>query len=261
MPRLALLTSAALLGAGLAAPVLAQDQLTAVVLRGRSAAAGTPGDGAGQVLTPGMRVVSPAGAWIEIAFSDGSSIVLEPGADFTLTGYARDDATGRPTIRGRSQRGRLRISASDGVDVALATPGATLRVSRATAVVQAAAEGGRATLVAGRLVVVRHADGREEVIRRPGFALAFGNGGPQRESADDLATAVEPFAPVSNAAPRGPVLAALPLPGASDGVGGRPAGGTGGGTRGAGSGTGGGASGGIGGGASGGIGGGASGGT
>jgi hypothetical protein len=183
---------AALLALAPRLPAAAQETLAAVVIRGPSN--GTP---AGATpLIPGQRVQSPAGTWTEIAFADGTSVVLEPGAAFTLLGVARDPATGRLVVRARSDRGRVRVSTSDGVEMLLVTPGAELRIVQAAAVVQAGPGEGSATLVSGRSLVVRRADGSEEVVRRPGFAVAFDAGGPQRRTRGQLAAAVDPFAPV-----------------------------------------------------------------
>jgi len=63
-----------------------------------------------------------------IAFSDGSSIVLDPGADFTLQGIEKNSDNGHLVIRGAFGRGRLRIETSDSVEVLLNTPGAQVRV-------------------------------------------------------------------------------------------------------------------------------------
>ena len=83
----------------------AQDSLSAVILRGASARPGSAPSGAASPLVPGVRVESPERMWTELAFSDGSSIVLEPGADFTLQGFGKDPRTGHLVIRGSSGRG------------------------------------------------------------------------------------------------------------------------------------------------------------
>ncbi|MGG5811343.1 hypothetical protein [Falsiroseomonas sp. CW058] len=154
------------------------------------------------MLAPGLRVESPAGSWTEIAFSDGSSVVLEPGADFTLRGIERDPGTGRLVVRAVSGRGQLRVSASGGLDIVIVTPGAEVRVGSASAVVNAGPPG-FASLTAGRSVTVRRADGREDVIRRPGFSVAFDDGGPRRQSREQIAESVAPFAPVTATRGRG----------------------------------------------------------
>src|SRR5215472_16014678 len=102
----------------------AQPPLTAVILHGASTRPGSAQPGTPTVLTPGVRIESPRTSWTEIAFSDGSSIVLDPGADFTLQGIEKDPDTGHLVIRAASGRGRLRIETSDKVDVLLSTPGA-----------------------------------------------------------------------------------------------------------------------------------------
>src|ERR1051326_6237488 len=77
--------------------------LTAVVLYGSSSRLSAPVTSV--PLVPGLRVQSAARSWSELAFSDGTSLVLEPGADFTLRGIERDRG-GRLIIRGASDRGR-----------------------------------------------------------------------------------------------------------------------------------------------------------
>ncbi|WP_431267335.1 hypothetical protein [Dankookia sp. P2] len=182
-----------MLVAAMAGPALAQERLTAVILRGASSRAGSAG-AAPAVLQPGMRVESPAGSWTELAFSDGSSIVLESGADFTLQGIGREPAGGRLMVRGCAGRGRLRISTSDRVGVAVCTAGAMVRVIGGSAVL-AAGRGGSVTLLdGGRVVVARN--GQEDVIRRPGFSLLFDDG-IQRRSRVELAALIDPFAPVA----------------------------------------------------------------
>jgi hypothetical protein len=188
-----------LLGGGAAAALVAstasaQDGLTAVILRGRTTSS-QPAAGP-TVLTPGLRVESPAGAWTEIAFSDGSSVVLESGAEFTLRGVEREAGSGRILVRSASGRGRLRISVADGVELLIGTPKAEVRVSGAAAVVDAGPQGA-ATLTSGRSVTVVRTDGDREVIRRPGFTAAFHSGGPKRQGREQMAEAILPFAPVS----------------------------------------------------------------
>ena len=82
----------------------AQDSLSAVILRGVSARPGSAPSGTASPLVPGVRVESPARMWTELAFSDGSSIVLEPTADFTLQGFEKDRRTGHLVVRGSSGR-------------------------------------------------------------------------------------------------------------------------------------------------------------
>ena len=193
------LASLLLLGTALASPALSQGSLSAVILRGAAASRGAAAPGSPAVLQPGVRVESPAGSWTELAFSDGTSIVLEAGADFTLQGLSNE--AGRLVVQGAAGRGRLRISTSDGVDVLLRTPGGTVRVSAASAIVVAGREGS-ATLISGSVVsgrrgrVVVASEGREETLRRPGFAAAFGMG-IQRRGRTELAALVDPFAPVA----------------------------------------------------------------
>ena len=50
-------------------------------------------------------------------------------------------------------------------------------------------------MLSGNRVVVQR-NGREEVLRRPGFAVAFNNGGIVRESRTQLAQSLDSFAPV-----------------------------------------------------------------
>src|SRR5215472_16789523 len=102
----------------------AHPPLTAVILHGASTRPGSAQPGMSTILTPGVRIESPRTSWTEIAFSDGSSVVLDPGADFTMQGIEKDPGTGHLVIRAASGRGRLRIETSDGVDVVLSTPGA-----------------------------------------------------------------------------------------------------------------------------------------
>jgi hypothetical protein len=133
--------------------------------------------------------------WTELAFSDGSSIVLEPRADFTLQGFGKNPRTGHLVIRGSSGRGRLRISTSGNVDVVVQTGGSEVEVVAATAVVLAGMNGS-AILISGKSVEVRRGD-RDDVLRRPGFAIAFADGAVQRLSPQQLSEALDSFAPVA----------------------------------------------------------------
>ena len=160
--------------AAVAEPAVAQTGLSAVVLRGAATRPGIAPPGTPTVLTPGVRIESPQNSWTEIAFSDGSSVVLEPGADFTLQGIERGSASGCHVIRASAGRGRLRITTSDCTEVTLATPTAQVRVVTASAVV-VAGSGGSATMISGNRVVVSRS-GQEEVLRRPGFAVVFDDG-------------------------------------------------------------------------------------
>lgn len=172
----------------------APASITAFILRGRAvrgAAAADPQ--APTQLAPGMRVQSPAGTWTEIAFSDGSSIVLQAGADFTLQGIASEN--GRLVISGSASRGSLRASTSDGVELLIRVAGAEARVIGASAVIEAGANGS-VTMLSGRRVTVRRNGGAEEVIRRPGFAVALSGGGPERRTRGQMAASLAPFAPV-----------------------------------------------------------------
>src|SRR5205823_3521068 len=126
----------------------AQDNLSAVILRGASARPGSTSSGAASPLVPGVRVESPARMWTELAFSDGSSIVLEQGAAFTLQGFGKDPRTGHLVIRGSSGRGRLRIATSGNVDVVIQTGGTEVEVVAATAVITAGPKGS-VTLISG----------------------------------------------------------------------------------------------------------------
>ncbi|MBR0654532.1 hypothetical protein [Plastoroseomonas arctica] len=177
-----------------AGPAAAPGAISAFILRGR-AVRGT--NGADRTvpmpMAPGMRVESPPGTWTEIAFSDGSSVVLQAGADFTLQGIASEG--GRLVISGAASRGSLRASTSDGVDLLIRTAAAEVRVTRASAVIEAGPNGA-ATMLSGRRVTIRRNGGEEEVIRRPGFAVALDGGGPERRTRGQMATSLAPFAPV-----------------------------------------------------------------
>src|SRR5262249_42292080 len=80
----------------------AQPPLTAVILHGASTRPGSAQPGTPTMLTPGVRIESPRTSWTEIAFSDGSSVVLDPGADFTLQGVEKDPESGHLAIPGAS---------------------------------------------------------------------------------------------------------------------------------------------------------------
>lgn len=172
----------------------APTTLTAFILRGRAVRGSASADTSMPTqLVPGMRVESPRNTWTEIAFSDGTSIVLQSGADFTLQGIVSEG--GRLVISGAASRGSLRTSTSDGVDLLIRTAGAEVRIIRASAVIEAGANGS-ATMLSGRRVTIRRNGGGEEVIRRPGFAVALAAGGPERRTRQQMAASMTPFAPV-----------------------------------------------------------------
>ncbi|WP_458098403.1 hypothetical protein [Roseomonas sp. WA12] len=192
--RAAYLLTAATLVAAASTPAMSQDVLGGRIVQGRAAQAGRAA--APAALLPGERVAARPGSYAELVFTDGTSIVLEAGADFTLTApVTRDPTTQRFLVRGTSSRGRLRVNASDTTDVMVAVAGGTVRVVAASAVLEAGPEGS-ATLVGGGRLELRHANGREDAVRRPGFTVAFENGGPRRRTREEIAALVSPFAPV-----------------------------------------------------------------
>jgi hypothetical protein len=174
------------------APTMAQNALIGTVIAGPTAAGvhGSP-------LIPGRRVQSSASSPTEVAFSDGTSIVLGPDADITIDSVARDEA-GRWVLSGSSERGTLRILAADKTAMALHTPAGDLRLAGTSALVQGGANGSVTLLSAGR-VEVRH-DGRTDVLERSGFRLVFAGGGFERAPAPQLVAAVNQFAPVERPA-------------------------------------------------------------
>lgn len=192
--RVLLLAGAAafLLPAG---PANAQAGLAPVVIRGASSASGSTPRQVSDVVY-GRSIQSPQGVWTEIVYPDGTSIVLEPGAEFTPQAPDTDASGGRSLLRGTSSRGRMRVATSDSADVVITTAGQTIRLISASGIVEAG-EQGSVTLVSGRRITVRRDGGDEEVIRRPGFTLAFNNGGPRRQTREGLTAAIAPFAPVT----------------------------------------------------------------
>ena len=170
------------------APTRAQNSLTGTVIAGPSAA-----DVRASPLVTGRRVQSSASSPTEIAFSDGTSIVLGPDADVTIESLVRDEA-GRWVLTGTSNRGRLRILAADKTAVALHTPAGDLRLAGTSVVVEGGANGSVTLLSAGK-VEVRH-DGRTDVLERAGFRLPFSGGGFERAATPQMATTVTQFAPV-----------------------------------------------------------------
>ncbi len=99
-----------------ASPSRAQDTLTGTVIAG-------PSERGPQhsTLVTGRLVKSPASSSTEIAFSDGTSIVLGPGADITVELVRRNSETGRWVLTGKSDKGAMRILAADRMDVVLQT--------------------------------------------------------------------------------------------------------------------------------------------
>src|ERR1700756_1527183 len=77
----------------------AQPGLTGVILHGASTRSGSAQPGTPTILTPGVRGESPRTSWTQISFSDGSSIVLDPGAVFTLQGIEKHPDSGHLVIR------------------------------------------------------------------------------------------------------------------------------------------------------------------
>ena len=198
---------------------VAQSALTGTVLSGASLSGGAGGSAS---LVVGSRVTSPPRSWTEVVFSDGSSIVLGPGAELTVHQIASD----RISAAGS---GQIRIVAMDGMAVELGTPGATVTVMAADAVLQAVPHGSVA-MMGGREVVVSQRS-RRDTLRRPGFSMPLDGSGPQRDSNQQIVAALAPFAssgpsespavaetaaqPAASAPPRarrarrGPTLAAL----------------------------------------------------
>ena len=198
---------------------VAQSALTGTVLSGASLS----GAGGSARLVLGSRVTSPPRSWTEVVFSDGSSIVLGPGAELTVHQIASD----RISAAGS---GQIRIVAMDGMAVELGTPGATVTVMAADAVLQAVPHGSVA-MMGGREVVVSQGT-RREALRRPGFSVTLDGSGTQRDSTRQIVAALAPFgssgptrspaaaeatAPPAPSAPRkaqstrrGPALAAAP---------------------------------------------------
>ena len=162
--------------------VAAQSALTGTVLSGASLTGGAAGS---TRLVLGSRVASPAGSWTEIVFSDGSSIVLGPGAGLTIHRMTRNHI-------GASGSGQVRIVAMDDMDVELTTAGAAITVVAADAVVQAVPHGS-VMMMGGREIVVSQRS-RRDTLRRPGFSVPLDGSGPQRDGNQQIVAALAPFA-------------------------------------------------------------------
>ena len=190
---------AAIAGGAAVAPLIANAQtgLTGVILSGGTSRSVRPAVSAPALVTPGTLIRSPNSGWTEIALSDGTSIVLEPGADFTLIS-AKRNADGRWVVVAKAERGRVRIAAADNTEVHLFTQRAEVIALMASAVVDAGASGS-VTLLSGGTVTVRRG-AREDVLRRSGFAIVFDEGGPQRRTREQMAGTVNSFGPVTQQA-------------------------------------------------------------
>ena len=161
----------------------AQSALTGTILSGASLSGSVR-------LVLGSRVASPLDSWTEIVLSDGSSIVLGPGAELVV----RQIVSSPGSVRNRiiaSGSGQIRIAAMDGTEVELATTGATVTVIAATAAVKAGPHGSVA-MMGGREVVVARGS-REDTLRRPGFSLPLDEAGIQRDSKEQIVAALAPF--------------------------------------------------------------------
>ncbi len=183
--------------------------ISAALLPGGAMAQGTggarlivAGGAAGQAggapaLEAGRWVTAPPNGWAEIVFPDGTSVAIEPGAEVRLLGVS-DQPSGRH-VRLEARGGRIRVSAGRRTEILLQLPGgAELRLTGAAALVQAEPNGSAQLMDPGRMTL-RRADGQEEVVRRPGFVVAFGSGGPQRQSQENIAAAAGLFAPITAA--------------------------------------------------------------
>jgi hypothetical protein len=156
------------------APVaIAQPEtLTGVVLR-----ASGPGQRvASTPLVRGVQVDSTGNGWTEVTFADGTTVVLEAGADFTLRRTARDPGTDRIVIEADSARGRLRVSTSNNVELRLRIQANEVRFVAASALVQVEKECGSVTFLSGQRVALRQSNGGEKTLQRSAFAMALCDG-------------------------------------------------------------------------------------
>ena len=173
------------IGAG-SHPSCAQPALTGVVLSGASLSTASP-----TRLTLGSRIVSPPKSWTEIVFSDGSSIVLGPGAQLTAHQLAFDPKSARNRIVVSGGGGQIRVETANDTEADIAIPGAEVRVIAAGAVLRAAPPGS-VSMLGGREVVVSQRS-RHDTLRRPGFSVALDGSGPQRDSEQQLVAQSTPL--------------------------------------------------------------------
>ena len=178
---------------------VAQSALTGTVLSGARLSGGAAGSAR---LGLGSRIVSPPRSWTEVVFSDGSSIVLGPGAELTVHQIASDLTSARSRVVA-SASGQIRIAAMDGTEVQLAIAGAEIRVVAADAVLQTVPHGSVAMM--GGLEVVVSQRSRRDTLRRPGFSVALDGSSPRRDTTQQ---AVAELAPFGYAAPSQPPVAA-----------------------------------------------------
>ncbi len=171
---------------------LAQPALTAVILSGASL---SRSGSAPARLSLGARIASPRNSWLEIAFSDGSSIVLGPGAYLTVHQLAFDPRTRRSRIVASAGGGKIRVETADDTEADFSIGDAEVRVIAAGAVLQTTPPGS-VSMLSGRDVLVSQRS-RQDTLRRPGFSVALDGSGPQRDSEQQLVAAVTAFASLS----------------------------------------------------------------
>ncbi len=173
---------------GISGGAAAQSAVTGTILSGALLAGGAGGSAR---LVLGSRVVSPPRSWTEVVFSDGSSIVLGPGAALAVQQIASNPGSARNRISATGS-GQIRIVAMDGMEVELATTGVTVTVIAADAVLQAVPHGSVAILGGHEVVVSQRS--RRDTLRRPGFSVPLDGAGPQRDSNQQIVAALAPFA-------------------------------------------------------------------
>ena len=165
----------------IAAPVKAAEPTSAVLLSGGA----TTTRGSTRPVAPGTRIASAIGTWNELAFSDGSSIVIEQGAEFVL-GAVPPPHGSDTLVQGTLDLGRIRVSAGDRTAVTIHAGDAEVTVKAAVAIITAGA-GGSVVMVSGNAVTVR-VHGVQQVLRRAGWAVGFDQGEARRVPLEQLTT-------------------------------------------------------------------------
>lgn len=152
------------------------------------------------VVQPGEAQEIKAGSdeTVDILFSDGTSVILGPGASLNINEYSYDPATGKGGLSLNLSGGQARISGgrlNDGASISITTPEATFNLEAGSAMITSADGETTGYLLNGKGLTAS-AGGKSERVFRPEFGVVAnqnGLGEAQRISPIVVASDLEAF--------------------------------------------------------------------
>lgn len=122
---------------------------------------------------------------VDVLFSDGTSVILGPGASLTVTEYSYDPTTGKGSLSLQLSGGKARISGgrlNDGASISIQTPEANFELDAGSAMIKTSDGKTTGYLLNGAGLMAVIGENRTRVFR-PEFGITASQGGidgPQR---------------------------------------------------------------------------------